>query len=404
MADTKEPNLPYGRQSIDDEDIRAVVDCLKGDWLTQGPRIEQFEKKLCEITGARFAIAVSSGTAALHLAALGLGIGNGDLGVVPAITFVASANCIRYAGGQVAFADVDPATALVDVSKLREQCARLKQKGTPAKLIVPVDMCGQPAYLPEIQAIAREYGAKVIEDAAHSLGATYTHQGVTFAAGSCAHTDAAILSFHPVKHVTTGEGGAVLTNDSELCTRIRDLRSHGIHRDPQRLTRKDQGAWYYEQSTLGFNYRITDLQCALGLSQLNKLDRFVARRREIAAAYARSFAQAPFAGKIKPLERKPGRESSWHLYVIRISQAWAKDRVADYRKDLFTNLREKNIFSQVHYIPVHWQPDYAGSDAYCSNADAYYAGCLSLPMFPAMTDADVQRVTTVLAEWLARKP
>lgn len=265
------PILPYGRQCIEEDDIQAVVECLRGDWITQGPAIEKFERRLCELTGAPHAVAVSSGTAALHLAALALGVGPGDFGVVPPITFTASANAILYAGGRVRFADVDPETALVDLKALEKCVDDLSAAGTPSKVVVAVDMCGQPADLPAVKRIADKVGAKVIEDAAHSLGASNTHEGAKFSAGCCAHTDAAILSFHPVKQITTGEGGALLTRDAETSRRARDLRTHGIHCGPERLELKTEGLWYYERAELGFHYRITNMQCALGLSQASEI-------------------------------------------------------------------------------------------------------------------------------------
>jgi perosamine synthetase len=318
-APEKLPPLSYGRQWVDEDDIAAVVDCLRGDWLTQGPRVEQFEAALAAATGARHAVAVSSGTAALHLAALAAGIAPGDTGVTSAITFVASANCIAYCGGQPHFADVNPDTALVDLGSLKDRVAELTRSGRPPKLIVPVDFAGQPADLPAIRDIADGCGAKVVEDAAHALGASYMHGGTTFRAGCCAHSDMAILSFHPVKHVTTGEGGAVLTNDPGLAKRLRNLRTHGIHRDPARLTRPDEGPWYYEQDELGYNYRITDLQCALGISQMKKLGRFVERRNAIARIYDAALAQSPLAGWLAPLGRRPQTGvHAYHLYVVRL--------------------------------------------------------------------------------------
>src|SRR5438445_4059647 len=271
--------LPCGRQWVDEEDIRAVVEILRSDWLTQGPMVKAFEQALADYCGARYAVAVSSGTAALHLACLAAGVGPGDGGLTSPISFAASANCIAYCGGAPAFVDIDPRTITMEPASLERTCQQ-----QPPKVVIPVDFAGQPADLPAIYQIARKVGALVIEDAAHSLGATYDYQGQPFRTGSCAHADMATLSFHPVKHITTGEGGAVLTNDAGLYQRLLDLRTHGITRDPARLTR-DDGPWYHEQQELGFNYRITDIQCALGLSQLRKLAAFVARRRELVQRY-----------------------------------------------------------------------------------------------------------------------
>ena len=271
--------LSYSRQWVDDSDIEAVAAVLKDDWLTQGPTVAVFEQVLARYCGARFAVAVSSGTAALHLACLAAGVGPGDVGITSPITFVASANCIAYCGGTPSFADIDSATVNLDPGALWSACAR-----RPPKVIVPVDFAGQCSDLPTIAKIAREFGALVIEDAAHALGASYWHEGRAFRAGGCDHSDMAVLSFHPVKHVTTGEGGAVLTNDPVLHRRLQELRSHGITRDAARLSRQD-GPWYYEQHQLGYNYRITDFQSALGLSQLTRLDSFVTRRRELVELY-----------------------------------------------------------------------------------------------------------------------
>lgn len=378
--------LPYGRQWLDDDDVRAVVEVLRGDWLTQGPTVADFEKALAEFCGARHAVAVSNGTAALHLAALAAGTGPGDVGVTSPITFVASANCVAYCGGTPAFADVDSETVTLDPAALDEVCCR-----RPPKVIIPVDFAGQPADLPAIAAVAARHGARVIEDAAHSLGATYTHEGQTYLAGSCRHADMAILSFHAVKHITTGEGGAVLTNDPALYQHLLDLRSHGVTKDPGRLTR-EEGPWYYEQHVLGFNYRITDFQCALGLAQLRKLPAFVKRRRDLVRQYQETLGD--LAGEIRLLTERPGRRSSYHLLVASLSGGAVR------RRFVFDRLVASGIRPQVHYIPVHLQPWYRREGGFAEGsfprAEAYYAGCISLPLFPGMTDTDVGRVTDVL--------
>lgn len=398
MSEPKEVEaLPYGRQSIDDEDVAAVVACLRSPFLTQGPAVRQFEDSLCEATGARYAVAVANGTAALHLACLAAGVGPGDVGITSTITFVASANAIRYAGGIARFCDVDPATGLISVPSLEAAVARERPK-----VVIPVDLTGAVADLPAVRDIASRCGALVIEDAAHSLGAEYDHAGRTYRAGSCAHADMAILSFHPVKHVTTGEGGAITTNDEAIYRALLDLRTHGITKDPTRLERAD-GPWYYEQHALGFNYRITDMQCALGTSQMKKLGRFVARRREIAARYDRAFAAAGAAERVSPLAVPANVRSSHHLYVVRLVARpdEALDSVMARRKRLYLGLAERRIFAQVHYIPVHTQPDFrahgmGGEDL--PGASRYYASCLSLPMFPAMTDADIDRVVRAVVD------
>ncbi len=399
--------LPYGRQLIEEDDIAAVTAQLRSDWLTQGPTVAKFEEALAAITGARYAVAVSSGTAALHLAALAAGVRSGETGITSDVTFVASANCIRYAGGAPVLADVDPTTGHISLTALRTVVAKLKASGKAPRVIVPVDFSGSVADLEGVRAIADEVGAMVIEDAAHSLGATYTNrEGTRLKAGSCRHAQFAILSFHPVKHITTGEGGAILTNDEGAYRELQELRTHGITKDPARLTKVD-GPWYYEQQSLGYHYRLTDLQCALGLSQAAKLDRFIARRRVIAARYDSAFASAPFQKLLSPLAVRPGVESSYHLYVIRLTPApgEALDSVAARRRALYDGLRERGIAPQVHYIPVHTQPDFQRASLSAGSfdgADAFYAGCLSLPMFPAMSDADVEFVVNAVGEVLTK--
>ncbi len=384
------PPLPYGRQLIEDDDIAAVVEQLKGDWLTQGPAVERFEKELSAITGAKYCVAVANGTAALHLASLAAGVGPGATGVTADITFVASANGIRYCGGEPHLVDVDADTALISIERLAEKVDALAKAGKAPKVLVPVDFGGTPADLPAVRAIADKVGAIVIEDAAHSLGATYTHQGTTYRAASGVHAQMAILSFHPVKHLTTGEGGAITTNDEALFRELMDLRTHGITKDPKKLQKND-GPWYYEQRTLGFNYRITDIQCALGTSQAKKFPRFLERRRQLARMYDQAFAAAEWAERVRPLVVPAGRESAYHLYVVRVPAAK--------RKELFVRLREEQIFTQVHYIPVHTQPDFREhglSGGAFPNATAYYESCISLPLFPGMGDGDVERVLAAM--------
>jgi UDP-4-amino-4,6-dideoxy-N-acetyl-beta-L-altrosamine transaminase len=387
--------LPYGRQSVDEDDIAAVSAQLRDDWLTQGPAVARFEAALTEITGARYAVAVSSGTAALHVACLAAEIGEGDVGLVPDITFVATGNAVRYAGGRPVLVDVDPTTAHATPACFERALADC---GGRAKALLPVSFAGSTPDLPAIHALAGRAGALVIEDAAHSLGATYAADGKTFRSGSCAHSDMAILSFHPVKHLTTAEGGAITTNDERLYTALCDLRTHGITKDAARLGRND-GPWYYEQQRLGFNYRITDVQCALGSSQAKKFPAFLARRRAIAAQYDAAFAK--MAELVAPLAVPPGFVGAYHLYVVRVVPRRGEplEGVMARRKALFLHLREHGIMPQVHYIPVHFQPDYVKhgfARGAFPGAEAYYAGCVSLPMFPAMTDADVQHVVTTV--------
>lgn len=397
--------LPYGKQLIDDDDVNAVAAQLRDDWLTQGPTVARFEAALCKVTGAKHAVAVSSGTAALHLACLAAGVRPGDIGITTTNTFVASANGIRYCGGRPRIVDIDPDTGLISTDALESAVNELTAAGTSARVIVPVDFSGGTADLVAVERVARRAGAVVIEDAAHSLGAEYTYEGRSYRAASCAHSTMAILSFHPVKHLTTAEGGAITTNDEQLCRTLLELRTHGITRDPAKLTRND-GPWYQEQQSLGYNYRLTDLQCALGASQARKLPAFLARRREIAATYDAAFLRAPFDGHLAPLRVREGVTSAYHLYVVRLTPRAGEplEGVAARRKALYMALRERGIFPQVHYVPVHLHPDFqvfvAGQTF--PGGDAYYAGCLSLPMYPALTDADVHRVIETVGELVSR--
>ncbi|MDA1036501.1 MAG: UDP-4-amino-4,6-dideoxy-N-acetyl-beta-L-altrosamine transaminase [Chloroflexi bacterium] len=393
MTSDREP-LPYGRQWVDEDDERAVLEQLRSDWLTTGPTIDAFENALAERLGVRHVVAVSSGTAALHLACLAADLGPGTCGVTSPITFLASANALRYVGAEPLLADVDATTALMDVDALAALC---EQRTIDA--VIPVDFAGQAADLARIRALA----PVVIEDAAHSLGGTYEVDGATYACGSCAHSDMAILSFHPVKQITTAEGGAITSNDDGLAGRLRQLRNHGIGQ--QGLTR-DDGPWYHEQQVLGFNYRLSALHAALGLSQLGKLDRFVTRRRELASAYDERLA--PLGSRIRPLAALPGRGNAYHLYVVGlVARAGESNAALNLRRrSLYLALREEGILTQVHYIPLHYQPDFQKAWSYDEGsfpaAERYYASCLSLPLFPRMTDGDVERVITSLVRGLDR--
>jgi UDP-4-amino-4,6-dideoxy-N-acetyl-beta-L-altrosamine transaminase len=377
--------IPYSRQSLAPEDIEAVVDVLRSDFLTQGPLPGRFEAALATYCGSRHAVAVSHGTAALHLACAAIDLGPGDLLWTSAITFVASANCGRYCGADVDFVDVDPASGLIDIGALAAKLLGAERDGRLPAVLIPVHFAGQCCDMTAIQDLAKRYGFRVIEDACHALGAR--HRGA--AAGSCRWSDMAVFSFHPVKSIATGEGGAVTTNDAALAARLRLLASHGITRDPAQLERPDEGGWYYEQVALGWNYRITDMQAALGLSQMQRLDRMVQARRDRAARYHAALASLPLA-----LPRhEPHDESAWHLYVVQLAGA-------ELRRTVYEALRADGIGAQVHYIPVHLQPYYRRRDFKPGDfpaAEAYYRGALSLPLYPTLTQEDQDRVIASLA-------
>lgn len=405
MSD-RPPFLPYGRHRIEDDDVAAVAQVLKGEFLTTGPTVEAFEDAFAQKTGARFAVACSSGTAALHLAALVLDLKPGDSIVVPAVTFLATANAARYVGADVVFADVDPDTGLLTPETAE---AALKRAPGTVRSLFPVHLNGQTPDLAALGALAARRGLAMVEDACHALGATYTSPGGRrVAVGSCADATMAAFSFHPVKTVAMGEGGAITTNDETIARRLRSLRSHGMVREPSAFQLRAQAfgpdgqanPWYYEMPEPGFNYRASDIHCALGLSQLRKLDRFVAARRALAAAYDR--ALAPLAPIVRPLKRVPWCEAAWHLYVVRIDFKAAGVT----RAVLMRALLKEGIGSQVHYLPVHRQPYYRRlyGDLALPGADAYYEQTLSLPLFVGMSEADVARVAETLARILKGRP
>jgi perosamine synthetase len=379
--------LPYGRQWIEEDDVEAVIEAVQGVYLTTGPTVARFEAALAEAVGAEHAIAVCNGTAALHAACAAARLGPGDEVLVPALTFLATANCARYVGAEPVFVDVDPDSGLIDMD---DAARRITSK---TKAIIPVHLTGRPVELDAIAALARAHNLTVIEDAAHALGARYHDSPI----GDCSRSDMAIFSFHPVKHVTTGEGGAITTNDDGLAEAMRVFRSHGMVRD--QLRHPSPGPWYYEQHTLGFNYRITDLQCALGISQMAKLPRFLTRRRELAARYEHALTELEH---VRPVaEGTRATLSAYHLYSVLIDfEAAGISRAA-----VMTGLREVGVLTQVHYIPVPAQPYYEdrGADIrQYPGAQAYYDRTLSLPLYPAMVDGDVDRVVTALREVLSR--
>jgi UDP-4-amino-4,6-dideoxy-N-acetyl-beta-L-altrosamine transaminase len=379
--------IPYGRQSVDEADIEAVVQVLRSDWLTQGPAIERFEAAMAARCATAHGVMVCNATAALHIACLAAGLGPGDWLWTSPNTFLASANCGLYCGARVDFVDIDPLTWNISASTLAFKLERAEREGRLPKVLVAVAFAGQSCDMAAIAALARRYGVTLIEDASHAVGAQYNGQPV----GSGEYADMTVFSFHPVKIITTAEGGMVLTRHSELAERLRRLRSHGMTRDPAMMTEPAHGPWYYQQIELGFNYRATDIQAALGVSQLARLDGFLARRRALAAAYSQTLAGLPLA---LPTQQ-PGAESAWHLYVVRVPER---------RDEVFAALRSAGIGVNVHYIPVHLQPFYRQlgfRPGDFPEAEAYYAQALSLPLYPGLEDAEQQYITHTLANALA---
>ena len=383
--------IPYGRQSIDDADIQAVIDTLRSDWLTQGPAVGKLEAALAELCHAPHAVAVNSATSALHIACMAIGAGPGDVVWTVPNTFLASANCARLCGADVDFVDIDAGTYNLDTRALERKLREAKEAGRLPKAVIPVHFSGRAPDQEAIWALAQQYGFKVIEDASHSVGATHKGERV----GSCRWSDIAVFSFHPVKIVTTAEGGLATTRNSELAERMARARSHGMTKDKRLLSRKDEGGWYYEQIELGLNYRLTDIQAALGLSQLRRLDQFLHRRRELVARYDRLLADVPVTRPLIDVLN----DSAWHLYVIRID---AK-RAGKTRRQVYDAMHAGGIGVQVHYLPVHLQPYYRAlgfKPGHCPEGERYSEEALSLPLYPAMTDEDQDRVVAVLREAL----
>ena len=388
-ANTKQEFIPYGKQNISEADIEAVVDVLRSDLITQGPVIPAFEQKIREYTGAAHASLVSSATAGLHLACMAAGLGPGKTLLTSPNTFVASSNAARYCGADVDFVDIDPGTYNMSVPKLREKLARLGEK---VAVVMPVQFSGQSCPMEEIAALKKEYGFRVIEDASHAIGGRYKNEPV----GGCRYSDATVFSFHPVKIITTGEGGAVTTNDDELGAQLARIRTHGVTRDQELMSEESHGPWYYQQVELGYNYRITDIQAALGLSQFARLDEFVSRRQQLADRYDELLANLP----VRTPVRHPDSYSSFHLYVIRVDRS----RVSKPHKQIFEELRAAGIGVQLHYIPVHLQPYYRGlgfNEGDFPEVEAYYSEAVSLPLFYDLSDAQQDRVVVTLADVLS---
>ena len=367
--------IPYGKQTIEQDDIQAVVDVLKSDFLTTGPKIAEFEQTVADYVGAKYAVAISNGTSALHAACFAAGIGPGDEVITTPLTFAASANCVLYCGGTPVFADVDPKTYNIDPDDIRRKIT------DRTKAIIAVHLAGQPCDMDAIHSIAREHGLIVIEDGAHALGSVYKGKKV----GSL--SDMTTFSFHPVKPITTGEGGMIVTDNEDFYKKMVLFRSHGITRDDSMMTRND-GPWFYQQFDLGYNYRITDIQCALGCSQMKKLDRFLALRKEIVAHYNEAFADCD--NIITPYQLSD-TESGWHLYIVQVKNCD--------RRQVFENMREKGIGVNVHYIPVYMHPYYQEhgyENVHCANAEEIYSHIISLPLYPGLTSEQQDYVIDTL--------
>lgn len=367
--------IPYGKQTIEQDDIQAVVDVLQSDFLTTGPKIAEFEQTVADYVGAKYAVAISNGTSALHAACFAAGIGPGDEVITTPLTFAASANCVLYCGGTPVFADVDPKTYNIDPEDIRRKIT------DRTKAIIAVHLAGQPCDMDAIHSIAREHGLIVIEDGAHALGSVYKGKKV----GSM--SDMTTFSFHPVKPITTGEGGMIVTDNEDFYKKMILFRSHGITRDDSMMTRND-GPWFYQQFNLGYNYRITDIQCALGCSQMKKLDRFLARRKEIVARYNEAFADCD--NIITPYQLSD-TESGWHLYIVQVKNCD--------RRQVFEAMREKGIGVNVHYIPVYMHPYYQEhgyENVHCANAEEIYSHIISLPLYPGLTSEQQDYVIDTL--------
>ena len=384
--------IPYGRQSITEQDIEAVVSVLRSDFLTQGPAVPAFEKAIADYCQAKYAVAVNSATSALHLACLALGVGPGDLVWTTPISFVASSNCALYCGAEVDFVDIDPRTYNMSVTRLENKLQRAMAVGKLPKVVIPVHLCGQSCEMSKIHALSQEYGFKVIEDASHAIGGRYQNEPI----GQCRYSDITVFSFHPVKIITTAEGGMAVTNQPELASKMALLRSHGITRDPGLMTHAPDGPWYYQQIDLGFNYRMTDLQAALGLSQMSRLNQLVDKRHQIAKRYDTLFAELPV---VIPWQHDDSY-SGLHLYVIRIKRQETRKS----HLEIFESLRTQGIGVNLHYIPIVDQPYYKALGFNLDDfpeAKNYYQEAISLPMYPDLTDDMQDQVVNALKRAIA---
>lgn len=383
--------IPYGRQDITQADIDAVIKVLQSDFLTQGPMVPRFEKLVAQYCGTTHAIAVNSATSALHIACLALGLGAGDVLWTSPVTFVASANCALYCGADVDFVDIDPLTYNISIDALTLKLEKAAAEGRLPKIVIPVHLCGQPCDMQAIQALSEQYGFSVIEDASHAIGGRYREQPI----GNCQYSDITIFSFHPVKIITTAEGGMAMTNNTRLAERMDLLRSHGITRNPAQMTKAADGPWYYQQIDLGFNYRMTELQAALGVSQIERLDHYVSRRHTLANRYNLLLDTLPV---VTPFQ-SPDAYSALHLYVILL-----REDKADKHRTAFEFLRANGVGVNLHYIPVHTQPYYENigfRQGDFPRSEDYYARAISLPMYPGMTEADQDNIVNILQRALA---
>jgi len=384
--------IPYGRQSISDADIDSVVDVLRSDFLTQGPVVPRFEEAVSTSVGASFGVAVNSATSALHIGCLALGVGPGDVVWTSPNTFVASANCARYCGAEVDFVDIDPVSYNMCTSRLQEKLTQARVSGKLPKVVIPVHFAGQPCNMPEIHRLSKEFGFKILEDASHAIGASYSG----FRVGSCAHSNITVFSFHPVKIITTGEGGMAMTNDPKLAERMRRLRTHGITTDKSLMHARASGEiWNYQQIELGFNYRMTDMQAALGLSQLARLDHFIAARRRIAETYNTQLESLPIS---LPKEGSD-LQSSYHLYSVRIPEQGGKAQ-----RHIFNSLIESGVAANLHYIPVHRHPYYENlgfKPGGFPESEQFHREALSLPIYPELQPEQQRLVIGALGDALA---
>ena len=383
--------IPYGKQDINQADIDSVVDVLQSDFLTQGPQVPLFEKKVSDYCGSEYGVAVNSATSALHIACLALGLGKGDYFWTSPNTFVASANCGLYCGAQVDFVDIDPLTYNLSPEELEKKLIQAKQHNKLPKIVIPVHFAGQSCDMRKIYSLSQEYGFKIIEDASHAIGGKYLDQPI----GGCQYSDITVFSFHPVKIITTAEGGLATTNNKKLSERMQLFRSHGVTRDPGLMTKEAEGSWYYQQVELGFNYRMTELQAALGISQMQRLDEFITKRHKLQERYDLLLEDLPI---IKPYQDKDGY-SALHLYPIQVQ----KDKLKSTRKEIFEALRKNSIGVNIHYIPVHTQSYYENmgfKKGDFPNAESYYESVISIPLFYAMTFEQQDQVIAVLEKVL----